>query len=73
MKPATPAGDVAPAGLFVADRTPYVDVYVDGVRLGESPLGSVKRPAPVKAGRHAKVVLERDVVFVSGETVTLRP
>lgn len=82
VKPATPASDAAPAGLFVADRTPYVDVYVDGVRLGESPLGSVKRPAPVKAGRHAvrlvepqsgKVVLERSVVFISGETVTLRP
>ncbi len=79
---ATEAKSVAaPAGLVVPDRTPYVDVYVDGAKVGVSPLGSARRPFALKAGRHTvrlieagsdAVVVDRVIEAESGATVTVR-
>ncbi len=40
------------AGLYVPDRRPWVDVFIDDVKVGVSPLGSRRRPFGVSAGNH---------------------
>jgi serine/threonine protein kinase len=40
------------AGLYVPDRRPWVDVFIDDVKVGVSPLGSRRRPFGVSAGSH---------------------
>jgi hypothetical protein len=78
---ATVEADVAPAGLIIPDRTPYVDVFLDGKRLGVSPLGSARRPFKIAPGRHqlrlveagsGAVVVDRVIDVDAGATITVR-
>jgi eukaryotic-like serine/threonine-protein kinase len=46
------------AGFYVVNRRPYVDVYVDGHKLGVSPLGSKRKPIPLSLGTHDIVLTD---------------
>jgi hypothetical protein len=70
----------APAGYFVPNRRPYVDIYIDGTKVGVSPLGSKRKPVAIAAGEHliefsdpatGAMVLRRQVMLAPGTTTLL--
>lgn len=80
--PSPPPSSDAPTGIWVPDRTPYVDVWVDDVKVGVSPLGSARRPFTLAPGRHRIALIEpssgqtiakKSIVLVAGTPVVVRP
>jgi serine/threonine protein kinase len=73
---------VAFGGIYVPDRTPWVEVLIDGTKVGVSPLGSARKPWPVRAGRHTVTLFEpasattiatTTIVVDAGSTMAVRP
>lgn len=69
-------------GIYVPDRTPWVEVLIDGTKVGVSPLGSARKPWSVAAGRHTITLFEpasgttvatTTVVVKAGSAVAIRP
>ncbi len=69
------------AGLYVPDRRPWVDVFIDDVKVGVSPLGSRRRPFVVHAGSHrlklvdpatGATVVERQLELAAGAVEEVR-
>lgn len=57
-----------PSGSISINASPWAEVYVDGERIGETPIGNLSRPA----GRH-EVVFRHPELGERRETVILRP
>lgn len=64
------------------DRTPWVEVLIDGRKVGVSPLGSARKPWPVPVGRHTIALFEpasgttvatTTVVVTAHSAVAIRP
>ena len=72
----------ADGGIYVPDRTPWVEVLIDGRKVGVSPLGSARKPWPVSAGLHTIALFEpasgttvatTTLVINAGSAVVIRP